>query len=81
MPRSDAPAPLRHPTKDIPPETVAQNAHALTVNVSQTREQGLVADVAKTTAQLWLEENAAALDALNAYIEENGLPLDRHRQL
>lgn len=28
----------------------------------------------------WLEENSAALDAANAYVEARGLPLARHRK-
>lgn len=31
-------------------------------------------------AEDWLRENAAALESSNAWVEENGLPLDQYRQ-
>jgi antitoxin CcdA len=30
-------------------------------------------------AETWLEENRAALDSSNAYVEAYGLPLEKHR--
>jgi post-segregation antitoxin (ccd killing protein) len=31
-------------------------------------------------AQNWLRDNQAAMDAWNAHVEQNGLPLDAFRQ-
>jgi antitoxin CcdA len=55
-------------------------ARALDVNLSRAAEDGLRAAVARERAARWLAENAAALDGYNAYVEANGLPLDRYRQ-
>lgn len=62
------------------PVSLLQAARDLKINVSQACEQGLAAEVAKTKAQRWLEDNAAAMDAWNAHVAEHGLPLDRYRQ-
>ncbi|SUC82672.1 Post-segregation antitoxin (ccd killing mechanism protein) encoded by the F plasmid [Pannonibacter phragmitetus] len=35
---------------------------------------------ARERAEIWLRENAAALESSNAWVEENGLPLDQYRQ-
>jgi len=54
-------------------------ARALEVNISRAAEQGLVRAIAERRAALWLEENQAALESSNAYIEQHGLPLARYR--
>lgn len=54
-------------------------AKALGVNVSQAAEAGLAAAVAQRRQDQWLEENAAALESSNAYVERRGLPLAKHR--
>jgi post-segregation antitoxin (ccd killing protein) len=47
-------------------------------NVSLKR--GLTEEVKEARARVWLEENGAALESYNAYIEKNGLPLKRYRK-
>ncbi|MGB1216007.1 MAG: type II toxin-antitoxin system CcdA family antitoxin [Pikeienuella sp.] len=49
------------------------------VNLSQAAEAGVRRAVndAKTTA--WKLENAKALETSNAWVEQNGLPLEKHR--
>jgi len=37
------------------------------------------ASIRKFPAQIWLEENAQALDASNSYVGQFGIPLARHR--
>lgn len=54
---------------------LVEEAKELGVNISQAAAWGLEQAVAKTRAERWLEENRAALDSYNAYIEANGLPL------
>lgn len=73
-------ATVRRPANVTLPAALIQAARDLKINVSQACEQGLAAEVAKTRAQRWLEENAAAMDAWNAHVETYGLPLDRYRQ-
>lgn len=55
-------------------------ARRLNVNISQACEQGLEQQVARTRADRWREENKAAIDYWNEWVEKNGLPLDEHRQ-
>ena len=55
-------------------------ARRLNINISQACERGLEKEVTKTRGEQWVEENRAAIDYWNAYVEENGLPLARYRQ-
>ncbi|MFM9851847.1 MAG: type II toxin-antitoxin system CcdA family antitoxin [Sphingomonadaceae bacterium] len=55
-------------------------AKELDINVSQSCERGLAADVKAAREARWLEENREALDSWNDYVEKNGLPLARFRQ-
>jgi antitoxin CcdA len=70
----------RRATNVTLPESLLQEARKLDINVSQACERGLAAEVAATKAQLWLDENRAAMDAWNNYVEQNGLPLAEFRQ-
>lgn len=54
-------------------------ARSLDVNISRAAEQGLARAIAERRAALWLEENQAALESSNAYVEQHGLPLARYR--
>jgi antitoxin CcdA len=55
-------------------------AKALGINVSQAAEAGLAHAVANRRAQQWLQDNHAALESSNTYVEHQGLPLAGHRQ-
>jgi antitoxin CcdA len=55
-------------------------ARALNINLSATFEASLRDAVRKQKAAKWLEENRAALEGYNAWIEQNGLPLEKYRQ-
>lgn len=54
-------------------------AKALKINISKAAEEGVARAVAARQAEIWLENNAAALESSNAYVEKNGLPLARFR--
>jgi antitoxin CcdA len=54
-------------------------ARALDVNISRAAEQGLARAIAEKRAALWLEENRAALESSNTFVEQNGLPLAKYR--
>jgi antitoxin CcdA len=58
---------------------LVKEARELGVNISLAASSGLEQAVAKRRAERWVEENAAALDSYNAYVEKNGLPLERSR--
>lgn len=55
-------------------------ARALNINLSATFEASLRDAVRKLKAAQWLEENCAALEGYNAWVEKNGLPLEKYRQ-
>lgn len=55
-------------------------ARDLGINLSQACERGLAEQVARTRAERWRAENAAAVAASNAHVEAHGLPLAEHRQ-
>ena len=50
------------------------------MNISQACEKGLQEAVSKSRAERWIEENRAAIESSNAYVEKHGLPLAKYRQ-
>lgn len=58
---------------------LVEEAKALGVNLSQAAEIGVADAVARKRAEKWLAENREALDSSNAFAEQHGLPLARHR--
>jgi antitoxin CcdA len=58
---------------------IVDDAKRLGVNVSEACQKGLTAEVKKAREAKWLEENRAALESSNAYVEKFGLPLARYR--
>ncbi|WP_345940677.1 type II toxin-antitoxin system CcdA family antitoxin [Sphingomonas sp. So64.6b] len=54
-------------------------AKELGINISRACEQGLEKQVSEERARRWLEENRAALQASNEWVEKNGLPLEEFR--
>ena len=75
----EAPVTKRATNLTIDP-TLLDEARALNINLSATFEASLREAVRKEKAARWLEENRAALDGYNAWIEQNGLPLEKYRQ-
>lgn len=37
-------------------------------------------DVRRAVREAWVEENRAAIEASNAWVEKHGLPLEKYRQ-
>lgn len=62
----------------LPADTVAA-AKELGINVSQACEAGLSAAVTIERKRRWQEENREAIEAHNAWVEKNGLPLEKYR--
>lgn len=60
--------------------SLVAEAKSLGVSISQASNRGLEEAVKKARADLWLEENKAALDSYNDWVEANGLPLEKYRQ-
>jgi antitoxin CcdA len=57
-----------------------EEARGLGINLSATFEASLREAVRARKAAQWLEENRAALEGYNAWVEKNGLPLEKYRQ-
>ena len=55
-------------------------ARGLNINLSATFEASLREAVRKEKAARWLEENRAAIQSSNEWVEQHGLPLARYRQ-
>ena len=70
----------RRPTNITLPDTLLTEARALNINISQTCERALAAEVAAARREAWLRENRAAMDAWNARVESEGLPLAAYRR-
>jgi antitoxin CcdA len=58
---------------------LVEEAKALGVSISQASNRGLEQAVKKARAERWIEENKAALDSSNEWLEANGLPLGKYR--
>ena len=56
-----------------------EEARASKINLSQTLETALQAELKKEKERRWLEENRAAIEAYNRHVEEHGLFSDRFR--
>ncbi len=55
-------------------------AKSLNINLSQTLESALRKDVLKARSLQWKKDNKAAIESSNAWVDEHGLPLVKHRQ-
>lgn len=75
----DAAPPRREAVLSLPEELLEQ-AQALGVDLPQICEAALRDAVRRAEkARRWQEENRAAIEAWNAWLEKNELPLARHR--
>ena len=70
----------RRPTSLTLDPDMIDEAKMLGVNVSRAAEQGLADALKRERTRRWREENAAGMDAHNAFIERNGIPFSRHRK-
>jgi len=70
---------VRRPTNVSLDAALIDEARTLGVNVSRACERGLRLQLAEARADRWRQENAEAIAASNAYVEQTGLPLAAHR--
>jgi antitoxin CcdA len=71
-------SPRRATNVSLSRERLAE-ARELGINVSQACERGLAATIAEARAARWREENGAALDSYNRFVDAHGLPLEKLR--
>lgn len=55
-------------------------ARELGLNLSQACEQGLRHATDQERARRWVEENKAAMDSINEWVEKNGIPFIEYRK-
>ncbi len=70
----------RRPTNVMLPQALLRDGRDLGINLSQACERGLIAEVAATRRQRWLEQNQAAVQGYNEHVARHGLPLASYRQ-
>ncbi|MTH79951.1 type II toxin-antitoxin system CcdA family antitoxin [Paracoccus aestuariivivens] len=70
---------VRKPANLSLDQTLLAEARALNINLSRAAEAGLREAVRQAQAERWRRENATAMAASNAWVEENGLPLERYK--
>lgn len=70
----------RRPTNITLPDALLAEARALNINISQTCERALAAEIAAARREAWLRDNREAMDAWNARVETDGLPLAAYRR-
>ena len=80
MQAAEATKSTRKPTNLSLDGALLNEAKALGINISRSAEAGIAEAVKLHKQEKWLKENASALASSNAYVEANGLPLERHRQ-
>ncbi len=54
-------------------------SRSLNINLSATLENALQAELAKTAAEQWKQENKAAIAAYNEFVDEHGCFGDEYR--
>jgi len=67
------------PTKLSLDERVVAEARALGLDVSRIVEEAISDAVRAEKNRRWKEENREALESINAWVRENGLPLEKYR--
>ena len=60
-------------------EAVVAEAREYGISLSRTSEEALAIAVKKERERRWKDENRAAIEANNRWIEQNGLPLEKYR--
>ena len=60
-------------------EAVVAEAREYGISLSRTSEEALAAAVKTERERRWREENRAAIEANNRWVEQHGLPLERYR--
>lgn len=73
------PEPGRKATKLSLDRRVVADAKALGLDVSRIAEEAISDAVRAEKNRRWKEENREALQSMNEWVRENGLPLEKYR--
>ena len=60
-------------------ERLLSEARVFEVDIARAAAAGIARAIAERKAERWLQENRAALESSNAWVELHGLPLAAHR--
>ncbi|MCG6859410.1 MAG: type II toxin-antitoxin system CcdA family antitoxin [Salaquimonas sp.] len=60
-------------------KAMVEEARELAINLSRAAEDGIAKALKAEKERRWCEENRAAIEASNRYVEEHGLPLEKLR--
>jgi antitoxin CcdA len=60
-------------------DNLLSEAKTLGIDVSKVPETRLAEAISDRRAELWLKENAEAIESYNAYVGQHGLPLEKYR--
>jgi antitoxin CcdA len=71
---------LRRSTSLTLDRRLLDEARELGVNISRAAEDGVAQAVRAARARRWREENAAAMDDYNRFIDAHGVPLSEFRK-
>lgn len=70
---------IKKPTNLSLDQALLSEARSFGVNLSQAAEVGVKQAVITAKSSHWKQENAKALQSSNAWVEQNGLPLELYR--
>lgn len=73
-------APSRRSTSLTLDRRLLDEARELGVNISRAAEDGVALAIRAARARQWQEENAAAMDDYNRFIDSHGIPLSEFRK-
>jgi antitoxin CcdA len=73
-------SPARRSTSLTLDRHLLDEARELGVNVSRAAEEGVALAIRAARARQWREENAAAIDDYNRFIDAQGVPLSEFRK-
>ena len=71
---------VRKPTNLSLDAHLVAEAKSLDINISRLAEESIARAVADEKTRRWKIENRDAIESLNKYVEEHGLPLEEFRQ-
>lgn len=70
----------RKPTNISLPEALVAQAKRLGINMSQACQIGLELAIQREQDKLWKEDNKAAFQSYNEWVDKNGIPFSGQRQ-
>ncbi|MCI1002244.1 type II toxin-antitoxin system CcdA family antitoxin [Ochrobactrum sp. C6C9] len=80
MPRPESARTFKRATNLSIDNELLSEARQHKINISRAAEIGIAQAIAAAKSALWKDDNRPAIQSSNAYVEANGLPLERYRQ-